>query len=69
MAGGGLKTGQVVGASDSRGEQVNGRAITPQMMIATLYRCLGIDPTITFPNSAGRPMYLLDERGPIQELL
>ncbi len=69
MAGGGLQTGQVVGASDSRGEQVNGRAITPQMMTATLYRCLGIDPSITFPNSAGRPMYLLDERGPIQELL
>jgi uncharacterized protein (DUF1501 family) len=69
MAGGGLKAGQVVGASDSRGEQVNGRAITPQMMTATLYRCLGIDPSITFPNSAGRPMYLLDERGPIQELL
>jgi uncharacterized protein (DUF1501 family) len=53
MAGGGLKTGQVVGASDSRGEQVNGRAITPQMMTATLYRCLGIDPSITLPQLRG----------------
>ena len=69
MAGGGLKTGQVVGASDARGEQVLGRAITPQMMTATLYRALGIDPNITFPSSTGRPMYLLDEKEPIPELV
>ena len=68
MAGGGLTTGQVVGASDARGEQVNGRAITPQMMTASLYRALGIEPTITFPNATGRPMYLLDEREAIPEL-
>src|ERR1019366_2117525 len=69
MAGGGFRTGQVVGASDARGEQVNGRAITPQMMTATLYRTLGIDPVRTFPNASGRPMYLLDEREPIPELI
>jgi hypothetical protein len=69
MAGGGLTTGQVVGASDSKGEQVKGRAITPQMMVATLYRALGIDPSATMPDSSGRPMYLLDEREPIPELL
>ena len=69
MAGGGFRTGQVVGASDARGEQVNGRAITPQMMTATLYRALGIDPLLTFPDASGRPMYLLDEREPISELI
>ncbi len=68
MAGGGLKTGQVVGASDARGEQVKGKAITPQMMIATLYKSLGINPEISFPNETGRPMYLLDDREVIQEL-
>jgi hypothetical protein len=68
MAGGGLKTGQVVGASDARGEQVKGKAITPQMMTATLYKSMGINPEITFPNETGRPMYLLDEREAIQEL-
>jgi hypothetical protein len=68
MAGGGLKTGQVVGASDARGEQVKGRAVTPQMMIATLYKTLGINPETTFPNETGRPMYLLDERETIEEL-
>jgi uncharacterized protein (DUF1501 family) len=69
MAGGGLKTGQIVGASDSRGEQFKGRPITPQMMIATVYKALGIDPGLTVPDNNGRPMYLIDEREPIQELL
>jgi uncharacterized protein (DUF1501 family) len=69
MAGGGFKTGQIVGASDARGEQVLGRAITPQMMTSTIYRSLGIDPSLTFPAATGRPMYILDETAPIQELL
>ncbi len=69
MAGGGLKTGQVVGASDAHGEQVKGRPITPQMMTATLYHTLGIDPAATLPDGNGRPMYLLDEREPINEVL
>ena len=69
VAGGGLRTGQVVGGSDARGEQPKGRAITPQMMLATLYQALGIDPSLTFHDNTGRPMYLLDERDPIQELL
>jgi hypothetical protein len=69
LAGGGLKSGQVVGASDAKGEQPKGRAITPQMMIATLYQALGIDPTATIPDNSGRPTYLLDEREPIKELL
>ena len=69
MAGGGLKTGQIVGASDSKGERVKGRAITPQMMISTLYHAMGIDPSITMPDNGGRPMYLLDDLEPIRELV
>lgn len=69
MAGGGLKTGQVIGASDARGAEVKGRAITPQMMLATLYHTMGIDPETTLPDHNGRPMYLLDEREKIEELV
>jgi hypothetical protein len=68
MAGGGLKTGQVVGASDARGERVKGRAITPQMMLASVYRAMDIDPGLTLPDHNGRPMYLLDERDTIAEM-
>lgn len=69
MAGGGLKTGQIVGASDARGERPKGRPITPQMMIATVYQALGIDPATTINDHSGRPQYLLDEREPIAELV
>jgi hypothetical protein len=30
---------------------------------------MGIDPSMTFPNTSGRPMYILDDREPIAELL
>lgn len=69
MAGGGLRVGQVVGASDSRGEEPNCRPITPQMMVSTVYHAMGIDPAQTFPNTTGRPMHVLDEREPIRELV
>jgi hypothetical protein len=37
--------------------------------LATLYRHLGIDPSTTLPDHAGRPIYLLDDREPIAELI
>jgi len=68
VAGGGLRMGQVIGATDARGEKPNGRAYTPQNILATLYRFLGIDPATTLPDHNGRPMHLLDDREPISEL-
>src|SRR5213078_3426083 len=44
VAGGGLKTGQVIGATDGRGERVVGNPIRMQNVLATLYSVLGIDP-------------------------
>ena len=35
----------------------------------TLYKAIGIDPSITFPNGAGRPMYILEDREPVKELI
>jgi hypothetical protein len=46
MLGGGLKTGQVVGATESKGARPVGRPYTPQNVLATLYHVLGIDPLI-----------------------
>jgi len=69
MAGGGLRMGQVVGATDARGEAPKGQAYTPQNVLATLYRVLGIDPATTLPDHQGRPVYLLDDREPVAELL
>jgi len=69
LLGGGLQMGQVVGATDRKGAHVVGQPYTPQNVLATLYRTLGIDPAATLPDHAGRPMYLLDDPKPIKELV
>jgi hypothetical protein len=56
LAGGGLKTGQVIGSTDRLGDDVASRPVTYKDIFATLYRCLGIDArTVTLPDPQGRP--------------
>jgi len=69
IAGGGLKMGQAVGASSARAEYPRDRSVTVPQVLATVYHTLGIDPSRTFPNGSGRPMYILDDREPVSELL
>ncbi|HZY89561.1 MAG TPA: DUF1501 domain-containing protein [Gemmataceae bacterium] len=69
VAGGGLKMGQAVGVSSARGEYPKDRRVTAPQVLATLYHALGIDPSRTFPNGSGRPMYILDDREPVSELI
>ncbi len=60
VAGGGFKTGQVIGATDGRGERVTDRPFGPNDFSAIFYHALGLDiNTITIDNPAGRPIYLL----------
>jgi len=70
LMGGGLKGGQVIGATDRVGGRVVSRAVQFQDIFATLYHLLGIDPsvtTLTDPN--GRPQHLLERGEPLRELL
>jgi hypothetical protein len=70
VAGGGLKMGQAIGASSARGETPKDRPYTPSNVLSTIYQeVLGIDPAMTFPNGAGRPMYVLDDRAVVSELV
>jgi hypothetical protein len=69
VAGGGLQMGQVIGSTDPRGERPKGRPYTPQNVLATIYHVLGIDPVSTLPDHQGRPVYLLDDREPVAELI
>jgi uncharacterized protein (DUF1501 family) len=69
VAGGGLKMGQMVGATTAKGERPKDRAYTVPQVMSTLYRAIGVDPSQTFLNGAGRPMYILDDREPVKELL
>jgi Protein of unknown function (DUF1501) len=69
VAGGSLKMGQAIGSTNSRGETPRDRKYTVPQLLSTLYQAIGIDPSQTFPNGSGRPMYILDEREPVTELL
>jgi uncharacterized protein (DUF1501 family) len=69
VAGGGLKMGQAIGSTSARGEYPKDRKYTPPQLLSTLYQALGIDPSQTFPSSTGRPMYVLDDREPVTELV
>ena len=69
VAGGGLRMGQAIGASSARGEYPRDRRYSPAQVLSTLYRAMGIDASMTFPNGSGRPMYILDDRDPVTELL
>jgi len=69
-AGGGIATGQVIGATDRRGEDVIQRRVGPHDFLATIYRHLGIDyERITIPDFTGRPHMLAQNGRPIAELL
>jgi len=69
IAGGGLKMGQMIGSTSSRGETPKDRPYRVPQVLSTVYRAVGIDPAQTFPDGSGRPMYILDERDPVTELL
>ncbi|OAI54950.1 hypothetical protein AYO44_13925 [Planctomycetaceae bacterium SCGC AG-212-F19] len=70
MIGGGLQMGQAIGDAGPRAERSKSPVpYTPQNVLATLYHVLGIDPEMTFPDHSGRPMYLLEERDVIRELI
>ncbi len=69
LAGGGLKMGQAIGTSSSRGEYPKDRPYTVPQVLSTVYHALGIDPGKTFPNGSGRPMYILDDRKTVSELV
>jgi len=53
LAGGGFKGGQVVGASDAKGEQVKDRPVRPEDLIGSILEQLGIDPDGPLPNDKG----------------
>jgi Protein of unknown function (DUF1501) len=53
VAGGGFRGGQVVGASDARGEEVRDRPVYPADLIGAIYELLGIDPRAKLPHPMG----------------
>ncbi len=64
LAGGGIVSGQVVGASDATGSEPDGDGFSPDDLAATFYRAIGIDPKTEFEASSGRPITLIRDGNP-----
>ena len=69
VSGGGMKMGQVIGSTNSRGEVPKDRPMSPNNLWATVLKHLGIDQHRAFPDHRGRPMPILPHGEPIPELL
>lgn len=69
LAGGGMRVGQVIGATDRTASEAIARPVSYQDVFATLYRNLGIaaDKT-TMIDPTGRPQYVLNSGKPLAEL-
>ena len=70
LAGGGLRTGQVIGSTNRLGELPDDRPVHLQEVFSTVYHQLGIDvESTTLQDPNGRPQYLVNERETILELV
>lgn len=69
MAGGGVKTGQLIGGTDAEGAGPNEATdIQPDDIAATIYHALGIDPRTEYHTKTGRPVMLVPEGRILTEL-
>ncbi|MBG87070.1 MAG: hypothetical protein CMO80_09250 [Verrucomicrobiales bacterium] len=71
LAGGGMKTGQVIGSTDRLGGEAASRPVKFGEVFATVYHQLGIDVNqVTIEDLSGRPQYLVDPGiQPMKELI
>jgi len=68
VAGGGIRTGQIIGSTNEKGERPKDRPLTPNDLWATMYKHLGIDPERCFLDHSGRPMPILPYGEVIKDL-
>ncbi len=69
LAGGGVRGGQVIGATDAHGESPSERPVTPADLAFSLLTLLGVDPRRELVTPAGRPIKRLDDGAFIRELI
>ena len=70
IAGGGFRTGQIIGATDRNGAGITERPVHFGEVHATLYHHFGLDPhSVTLPDYSGRPHYLVDTWKALPELV
>jgi uncharacterized protein DUF1501 len=69
LAGGGLKHGQVIGATETDGGNIRERPVTPGDLAATIFRYFGVPQDVSYLDHQGRPRIVVENHGrPIAEL-
>jgi hypothetical protein len=68
LAGGGVRGGQVIGATDRAGIEVTQRPVSVQDLFCTFYRSLGINPRRENQSNVGRPLALVEGGTAVQEV-
>jgi hypothetical protein len=68
MAGGGMKMGQAIGSTSRKGDEPRDRPLSPGDLLATWYRYLGVPLDTHYTDATGRPIPILPEGHPIDEL-
>lgn len=68
LAGGGIRGGQIIGATTSNGGEPATRPLGPGDLLATIYKSAGVDHTAMITDRQNRPVRIIDEGEPISEL-
>jgi Protein of unknown function (DUF1501) len=68
LAGGGLRHGQVIGATEADGGEIKNRPVSPGDIAATIYRHFGVPLDTQYLDRRGRPRNVVDHGAPIAEL-
>lgn len=69
LSGGGLRMGQAIGSSGTKGDEPAVRPLSPNDLLATWYQTLGVPLDLSFRDFAGRPTPILPHGQPIEELV
>ncbi len=69
LAGGGMRHGQVIGATEPDGGHILSRPVTPGDLAATIYHHMGVPIDATYLDHRGRPRHIVERGEPIRELL
>ena len=69
LTGGGARPGTVVGTTDNQAAYPASHPVSPGDVVATIYHLLGIDPHMTVPDRAGRPIAIAHGGEPISDVI
>lgn len=69
VAGGGMRHGQIIGATERDGGQIQERPVTPGDLAATIFQHMGVPRDVTYLDNRGRPRFVIESGQPIAELI